>query len=62
MFSSLTKFLRLSLGAFLLLLSVYIGLPALFLLLQVPSFAIGSDVFGSYAGAIPIAVLEFNLM
>ncbi|MBW4619356.1 MAG: hypothetical protein KME17_08355 [Cyanosarcina radialis HA8281-LM2] len=45
MSSSLQRFLRLSLGAFLLLLLINIGLPAIFLLLQVPSFAIGNDPF-----------------
>jgi hypothetical protein len=43
--SNLKRFLRLSLGAFVLLLLINIGLPALFLLVQVPSFAIGTDPF-----------------
>jgi hypothetical protein len=43
--TNLKIFLSLSLGAFLLLLLINIALPALLLLLQVPSFAIGNESF-----------------
>jgi hypothetical protein len=41
--STLKRFLSLSVGTFLLLLLIHIGLPAIFLLLQVPSFSIGIE-------------------
>jgi hypothetical protein len=41
----LKTFLSLSVGAFIILLLANIALPALLLLLRVPSFAIGSDPF-----------------
>lgn len=43
--TNLKTFLALSVGTFLLLLLINIALPGLFLLFQVPSFAIGSEQF-----------------
>ena len=43
--SSLKTWLRLSATTFLLLIAINFGLPALFLVLRVPSFAIGNDAF-----------------
>ncbi|NJK54235.1 MAG: hypothetical protein HC936_18300 [Leptolyngbyaceae cyanobacterium SU_3_3] len=45
MSSNLKTFLRLSVGTFLLLLLIKIALPAMFLLLRVPSFEIGTEPF-----------------
>jgi hypothetical protein len=45
MTQKLQAFLSLSIGTFLLLFLIQIALPAVFLLLQVPSFALGSDPF-----------------
>lgn len=42
---TLKTFLSLSVGTFLLLFLINIALPALFLLLRVQSFEIGSDLF-----------------
>ncbi|MBF2050162.1 hypothetical protein HJG54_32460 [Leptolyngbya sp. NK1-12] len=41
--SHLRRWLRLSLATFLLLIVIHLALPALFLILQVPSFAIGNE-------------------
>ena len=41
--ANLTTWLRLSLATFLGLIAINLGLSALFLLLQIPSFAIGND-------------------
>lgn len=43
--TKLKTFFSLSVSTFLLLLLVYLALPALFLLLRIPSFTIGSEPF-----------------
>lgn len=42
--SKLKTWLSLTVGTFLLLIAVFLGLPALFLILRVPSFEIGDGV------------------
>ncbi|HEY9850996.1 MAG TPA: hypothetical protein V6D28_16125 [Leptolyngbyaceae cyanobacterium] len=42
---NLKKWLSLSLATFLLLILINLGLPAIFLVLQVPSFSIGNETW-----------------
>jgi hypothetical protein len=62
--SNLRTFLSLSGGTFLLLLLINLGLPALLLLLRVPSFAIGDGPFWllRWENTAARSGIEFNLL
>lgn len=62
--SNLKKWLILSLSTFLLLILINLGLPAIFLLMKVPSFTIGNNSFWfmEWSNTASGTSIRFNLM